>query len=197
MRRWGLWVALMLSVGVNIGVLLMVVADRRAPLRLEEPQLVEPLLPDELADPVEVVLPERPEPLSAPAEPAPTPEAEPEPPPRPEASPPPGPPSPSPPSQEPAPRDPLPSPQRAPSAEALRRAEPKLELLADKLRLRGRQRARFLEAQRRFFTEVTARRVELATLRRELRRAERPGGMHALGLQSRVRRMRQEPCPPA
>lgn len=182
MRRWGLWIALMLSLGVNVGVLLMVVANRGAPPRLEESGPVEPLLPDELTGPAEAVLPAplapqpeaEPEPVSE--EPVPRPETEPEPPPRPEPSPPPDPPPSSPPPEaqaapdEPRPAAPPPSAQLGPSAEALRRAEPRLELLADRLRLRGRQRERFLEAQRRFFTEVTARRVELATLRRELRR---------------------------
>ena len=31
MKRWGLWVALMLSLGFNVGVLFMVVVDRAAP----------------------------------------------------------------------------------------------------------------------------------------------------------------------
>ena len=187
MKRWGLWIALMLSVGVNIGVLVMVVADRRMPRRLDEPQSVEPLLPEELAGPVGPVLVEEPAPPAGPEpvpppERAPQPRTEPEPPPASEPSIPPAP-SPSPPGEpaasapeaerrpEPEPRGPAsPSPERGPSAEALRRAQPQLELLADRLRLRGPQRERFLEAQQRFFTEVTARRVELATVRRELRR---------------------------
>ncbi len=47
---------------------------------------------------------------------------------------------------------------------------PPLNTLADRLRLTGERRDRFLEVQREFFTEVTSRRIELATLRQELRR---------------------------
>ena len=187
MKRWGLWIALMLSLGVNVGVLIMVVAARGLPRRLEEPRSAEPLLPEEPAGPVDPVLPREAEPPPpAPPEtetappreavPEPSPPAEPSPRPKPPPAAPQEPPSSAPPEDPAAPEGPTPhappapAPQAGPSVEALRRAEPRLEVLADRLRLRGQQRERFLDAQRRFFTEVTARRVELATLRRELRR---------------------------
>ena len=194
MRRWGLWIALMLSLGVNVGVLIMVVANRGGLARLEDPRVDEPLLPYDLTDALpseQLPLPEEAEspaegevepsaetesqpPAAEPGLPAPVapPAAEVEPRPAPPSAPPsqPPPPTVAPAPEGPAPQAPPTSPEGGPSAEALRRAEPKLGLLADRLRLRGQQRERFLEAQRRFFTEVTARRVELATLRHELRR---------------------------
>lgn len=91
MRRWWLWVALMLSLGVNLGVLFMIAVHRQAPQRREAPARFAP-------------------------------------------------------------------------------QPPPINLLADRLRLRGRARDRFLQAQGEFFAEVTSRRMELATLRQELRR---------------------------
>ncbi len=107
MRRWWLWVALMLSLGVNVGVLFMIAVHRRAPARVEEPGRIE-----------------------------------------------------GPRGTQTERRDPAARPGQTPP----------LNALADRLRLRGDERDRFLAAQSRFFAEVTSRRVELATLRQELRR---------------------------
>lgn len=102
-RRW-LWIALMLSLGVNVGVVAMILTHRRAAQRFEQPRWTE---------------------AGRPAEPG----------------------------------------GRAGNAR-----QPPLNAMADRLRLRGEARDRFLEVQGRFFAEVTNRRVELATLRQELRR---------------------------
>ncbi len=101
MKRWWLWIALMLSLGVNVGVIFMIAVHRRSPQRLEEAHRTEPARPSPVARPGQA---------------------------------------------------------------------PPLGTLADRLRLRGEARDRFLEAQREFFAEVTNRRLELATLRQELRR---------------------------
>jgi len=106
MKRWWLWIALMLSLGVNVGVLFMIAAHRRAPQRYEENRGVDTQRRDE--------------------------------------------------------------PRLRHESERLAR-RPRLDALADRLRLRGESRERFLEAQRKLITEVTSSRVELATLRQELR----------------------------
>ncbi len=107
MKRWWLWIALMLSLGVNVGVLFMIAAHRRAPQQLEQARRIEAGQRSEAGRPNGVGRP---------------------------------------------------------------RQAPPLDALADRLRLRGEARDSFLEAQGRFFAEVTNRRVELATLRQELRR---------------------------
>lgn len=106
MKRWWLLVALMLSLGVNVGVLLMIASHRRAPQQWEETRRAEAERREEARRPGDI---------------------------KPEQMPP-------------------------------------LNALADRLRLRGEARDRFLEAQKEFFAEVTSRRIELATLRQELRR---------------------------
>ena len=94
MKRWWLWIALMLSLGVNVGILGMIVVHR-AGQRAKPARQVETPRPGQL---------------------------------------------------------------------------PQLNVLADRLRLEGERRDRVLEVQRDFFTEITRRRIELATLRQELRR---------------------------
>ncbi len=137
-RRWWLPLALLLSVGVNAGMLAAVLAGRRAPAP-EAPAGGTPTLPGpgrELAG--EIVVPGPPP--GSPAGPVAPPPAG-----RPETGPPP-------------PREA--APERPPG--------PPLGRLADELGLAGESRQRFLAIQRRFFLQVAAQRRERRQLTREL-----------------------------
>ena len=146
MRRWWIVLALLLSLGINIGIL-ATLATRRIAM---EPPPAEPL-PEPYPEP----RPEPPPPPVAPPEemrPEPEPEPEPEPAAREEPPPPLG----APPG----------APPGAPRAEG---PPPPIDRLADHLGLEGEARRRFLERQRRFHRESLDLRFQMAEVRRELR----------------------------
>lgn len=175
MRRWWLVLALLLSVGVNAGILATLAVSRRsAP---PPPATGEEVAPVGTPAPAASVVGE-PVPVPGPADTvAATPEAPPPPAKTPPAERPPGG-EPSPPA--PAAPPPGPAPPTADAADTPRAGregapqplEPRLQRLADELGLAGERRTRFVALQRRMITGVVVaerrRRLLEAELRRQL-----------------------------
>lgn len=146
MRRWWIVLALLLSMGINIGILATLATRRIAVARAPEPP----------PDPNPEWRREPPPPPAALEEIPPEP-AEREEPRRPPLAIPP----------EVRPEAPRGAPSEAPDEDI---PPPKLDRLADHLGLAGEARRRFLERQRRFHQESLDVRFRLAEVRRELRR---------------------------
>jgi hypothetical protein len=165
-KRWWTVIALLLSVGINIGLLTAVMA-RRATQNTEreqpprEARLETPRVSTVTAETPEVVeTAETPKPPETP-NPAETPKTTPKAAETPRTVP----------AAPAPPHGAAVVPPRPPLAD--RSGEdplPKLRRLADHLGLEGETRLRFLEIQRRFFTDGRDRRMQIAETRRELRR---------------------------
>jgi hypothetical protein len=166
MKRWWVAIALLLSLGVNFGLLAAVAARRLGP---EPPRPVRhqsaPERPaaEEERPPVR----EEPPPPDGPSvreEPAqreqPPPDRE-EPPRQEEEA---G-------REEPPPPDPLGPPEEVPGPNGDPDGPPRLARLADQLGLEGEARRRFLEVQWRFFERTTRLRMQQEEVQRELRRS--------------------------
>jgi Spy/CpxP family protein refolding chaperone len=153
-KRWWLVLALLLSLGVNLGILGAVAAHRWASAPAKATEHAAEKAPERAPRPAPRPAPEK--------APEPAPEKPPEKPPEkaPEKTPerPAAPPKPA----QPAPAAPLPDLGNGPQ---------RVGRLADRLGLEGEPRRRFIALQQRFFTETVRLRTEQAEIHREIRRA--------------------------
>ena len=169
MRRWGPIFALLVSVGLNVGIFAMLALEKFRPKEAPVPQVGPP---PSVAGPAGPPPPASESPAGR--DPRADPSLDPKRDPRPQQTPPRFP--------EPEPRRPVVPPST--STEGTARVEPlglegepllvprggpprqRLEMLADRLGVLGAARARFIEIQIRMFEETSARRFEVQRLRR-------------------------------
>jgi hypothetical protein len=167
MRRWGLPLALLLSVGVNLGVLATLALHRRQPPPAVPPAVLPTAVVPTPVPPAKPT-PVSPAPLPSPLSPAP------QRPPEPVREPAPQPVRPPDVAGEPVEAEPEAEPPQGRGPEGLRPGglglRQRLERLADRLELAGTERRQFLRRQRQFFAETLAGRRQLDLLHRELRR---------------------------